>query len=677
MKKVTLFLLFTLLGIIILSAQIHRDPPLYNISVNPTEIMFSAYDYMIGGYNASPVIQVPTQFGGGYLMAFHATNHLYSQVIRYCYLAYINNQGLLQSIDSVLVAGAYNGYPSLAFDESSGIGFLAWHNKIGNDTYNSVYGALITFNNGEFEGIGTTMPIFSSHLTGANLYNPVVKFGPSPFTGMRRLYVMAKKSITGTYPLEVPQIAYIDFNPDAVRNNDERFWHYLTVPELEAWALATDIYRRTYYTIAVDDNGSIYLLGYHTALNINPEFEISEPNIDVFICDNYCNSPWYRISMTANQVLSCQLPNSTDIAYVDVSSSGHFNAVVGDDDIIRFPQLYTYKTADAGNIYSLSALHSLRNIEFDINYENSPDAIKINDLYPQGASPHSAPAYTPWDLNEDGIVDSLDGTGNAVYQTTWPFLYYDWSAHNNSMMFQYNLQLMTEPNDVGWMACVWQDSNKARLYRQYPDVYPQYADYNNVPEIYISLSYDFGENWLEPIVLNSVTTPQLNGMLPVWVYPANKFRMISSSGTNATGRLYMMFYDDNVWGSFFVQSPPSPNSGGHVNYLAIDVTMPFTDITDPVNIPSVISLEQNYPNPFNKSTSIKYSLARDSNVKLDIYNVKGQLVKTLAQGKAKAGENTLTWNGEDSNGKKVSTGLYFYKLQSAGKTLTRKLLLIK
>ncbi len=85
----------------------------------------------------------------------------------------------------------------------------------------------------------------------------------------------------------------------------------------------------------------------------------------------------------------------------------------------------------------------------------------------------------------------------------------------------------------------------------------------------------------------------------------------------------------------------------------------------------------NYPNPFRASTSIAYNLKDDGNVTIEIYNVKGQLVKTLFQGKAKAGSYKLTWNGDDQNGKSVSPGIYFYKLKSGSYTSTNKMILMK
>jgi hypothetical protein len=100
------------------------------------------------------------------------------------------------------------------------------------------------------------------------------------------------------------------------------------------------------------------------------------------------------------------------------------------------------------------------------------------------------------------------------------------------------------------------------------------------------------------------------------------------------------------------------------------------NIETPVLASNQIALS-NYPNPFNPSTTIKYSVPKNGNVKLNIYNLKGQLVKTLVAENRKAGKHTVVWNGDDNTGRKTSSGMYFSRLETGGKTLTLKMLLMK
>jgi len=85
----------------------------------------------------------------------------------------------------------------------------------------------------------------------------------------------------------------------------------------------------------------------------------------------------------------------------------------------------------------------------------------------------------------------------------------------------------------------------------------------------------------------------------------------------------------------------------------------------------------NYPNPFNPSTTISYNVPSDGNVTLTIYNAKGQLVNVLVNEHKNNGNYQMVWNGKDSSGNSVASGLYFTRLVSGGKSISKKLLLMK
>ena len=87
----------------------------------------------------------------------------------------------------------------------------------------------------------------------------------------------------------------------------------------------------------------------------------------------------------------------------------------------------------------------------------------------------------------------------------------------------------------------------------------------------------------------------------------------------------------------------------------------------------------NYPNPFNPETTISFSLtAKDAkNAKIEIYNVKGQKIKTLLAGNLEKGTQSVIWNGMDSNNKPIASGIYFYKLSAGKETAMKKMLLLK
>lgn len=94
-------------------------------------------------------------------------------------------------------------------------------------------------------------------------------------------------------------------------------------------------------------------------------------------------------------------------------------------------------------------------------------------------------------------------------------------------------------------------------------------------------------------------------------------------------------------------------------------------------VPTAYKLEQNYPNPFNPQTIISYSIPEQAFVKLCIYDINGTLVKSLLEGNQSAGSYQMIWNGENSTGIKVGSGVYFYRIQANSFVQTRKMILLK
>lgn len=106
-----------------------------------------------------------------------------------------------------------------------------------------------------------------------------------------------------------------------------------------------------------------------------------------------------------------------------------------------------------------------------------------------------------------------------------------------------------------------------------------------------------------------------------------------------------------------------------------------TDVRDISNLsaglPKKFELGQNYPNPFNAATVIKFDLPQSSKVKLDIYNILGQKVKSLVDEKLSAGYKKVVWDGTNQNGNSVASGIYFYRLQTDKFIEARKMVMLK
>ena len=109
----------------------------------------------------------------------------------------------------------------------------------------------------------------------------------------------------------------------------------------------------------------------------------------------------------------------------------------------------------------------------------------------------------------------------------------------------------------------------------------------------------------------------------------------------------------------------------------------LNEVVTPVSVrietrPEVYALRNNYPNPFNPETTIKYQLPEAGDVKLEIYNMLGQVVRTLVNQHQNAGRYTIQWDASNDYGQDLSSGIYFYRVQVGGEfTNVKKMLLVK
>jgi len=97
-------------------------------------------------------------------------------------------------------------------------------------------------------------------------------------------------------------------------------------------------------------------------------------------------------------------------------------------------------------------------------------------------------------------------------------------------------------------------------------------------------------------------------------------------------------------------------------------------ITEPV-VSGITST--NFPNPFNPSTMISFDLAKAGNVRIDIFNIRGQRVRTLVNNHYDVGRFRVEWNGTDDNGRSVGSGVYFYTMRTGEFTATKSMLMMK
>ena len=100
-------------------------------------------------------------------------------------------------------------------------------------------------------------------------------------------------------------------------------------------------------------------------------------------------------------------------------------------------------------------------------------------------------------------------------------------------------------------------------------------------------------------------------------------------------------------------------------------------VSDSDIVAMATALHGNYPNPFNPETTIKFTMSSFGHARIDIYNIKGSLVRTLVNNEMNQGKHTVVWNGKDNNGQQVSSGIYFYQMKTSEYSSIKRMVLMK
>ena len=140
-----------------------------------------------------------------------------------------------------------------------------------------------------------------------------------------------------------------------------------------------------------------------------------------------------------------------------------------------------------------------------------------------------------------------------------------------------------------------------------------------------------------------------------------------------TCTVYSQTYYMNVWSNGSVTSIPVED----IRKLTFSGVTSIEDGQTSETVIKTFALLQNYPNPFNPSTTIEYQIPNTGDVEIKIYNINGELVKTLLVQQQTAGSYTVDWDGKNGYGQTVSSGMYIYRVVFGSSVLAKKMLLIK
>jgi hypothetical protein len=117
--------------------------------------------------------------------------------------------------------------------------------------------------------------------------------------------------------------------------------------------------------------------------------------------------------------------------------------------------------------------------------------------------------------------------------------------------------------------------------------------------------------------------------------------------------------------------------GNWGNASGFEAQVNSSDAVLDARVPVAFALYQSVPNPFGRQAAIRFDVPRAGNVLLEIYDVNGRRVRTLADGAMAPGARLLSWDGTDAGGRAVGSGVYFYRLRAEGFEAKRKLTLLR
>ena len=193
------------------------------------------------------------------------------------------------------------------------------------------------------------------------------------------------------------------------------------------------------------------------------------------------------------------------------------------------------------------------------------------------------------------------------------------------------------------------------------------------------LTLDEGENTIALSIVNNwnndlskVTIEVDRDNLPSWLtFQGNPQSVDVRSGSEGQEKLYL---------NFDVAEAPV-DAEAQVPFTLIDAMGNTWNYTASVRVssskPLEYALHANYPNPFNPSTTISYSLKDNQHTKLVIFNAIGQKIRTLVNEPQTAGFHMVQWDGRNSLGEQVSSGVYFYCIEAGEFKKTRRMMLIE
>jgi len=680
---------------------------------NTTYLTSSYYDYMPFSYNGynlrkQPDISMPYSYeAGGWYLTYMRSETLNVTTDRRAYFSYINADGTLGESNGINSDINREGFTSTAVDPYTGDPFAVWHAVTEPDASYDSHVSYALFHATGSAGAWRTPfilidnPEMSTPFTGAiddEFIWPQIWIGASPLADHRRVHAYGNNYTSNSAGGANYNSLYVyaDFTDFDLLTTSDLDWTVKSFPYLDHKHY-DDIARINKDMVVSDIDGQVVLFG---AIADSLFALYSDDYGETFAqyaqqLKQPLENPWYEDN--SRQVWYDDDPTNTipSVMYIVPSNDlSHYNGTFTDDytkvEWMSGVNYNSQENIDTG--YYMAAYMYPKVFRYDIiTHEFSFYDIDIQDTDP--ADDHMAVAF---DLDDDGFVDAYDPDsdppGEPIVVLSCPSWFYNSDAGWQDAYFhESNCKMVANGN---WVALVWHDGAKLQGAYYGRDGYDGWL---KQPEICISISDDNGATWSDIRYINANPldnvvdpdnyydnnyAPEFEGMMPVNLSLGDKLEILSNEPGNYHAKLNFVFMDDGDYGSAAGQTTGGGSlTNSALRYAAIDLEFQEVWIgpasINEETIPQVDFQLSNYPNPFNPETTISYNMIEDGNVSIDIFNVKGQKVRTLINEHVTAGDHSLVWNGTNNNEQKVSSGIYFYKMKSGNYSATKKMILMK
>ena len=737
MKRLLAFVF--LLAFALLGAEVEETGRLeFNrFHIQPTRLGFSLFDYMHGGQNGVPMRIQGTE--SVFMTYMRQNSSAVRRRQRWAWID-TNGNGLMGN-EVNFGTTQIEGFGSLALDPVTNDPFYVWHADYIRPEASSRSDVHIRHDAVHLMGtpgqIWSQVQMVIDNSSDDNTEDfmfrwPVIHVGPSPIEGKNRIYIFTlnagftshqtteptPENPSGRIQSSAAMLSFADYanlNGQVLGDPNELDWNHRIIPYLidthrwnpEETGIATEgDFRsvRAYPSFTV--SGSIVVLAGHTAGNSTDWSGLERHDHFIIYCDNYgeFREDEYTVrtfdfsNRLPEGIRPIAMLNDREIPILGIdnrsdglnvwnfrTTPGVLNnktIIVDSRGRIQFPIKY-HLLANLGEnneILTYPLTHTIHNAIYD----PLTGEVEFSNIMPRTTPMITERPVFPWGthdqyIREDFIV--LDPSEELVLEwhlMNYPFFFGFIDSHTQPRrlnQFHINHVRLSEDDD-GLIAMMWMDSAKSLRHNLHTQGQSPYADWAEVPEIMISISLDSGQNWSEPYRMSKFNHDELlthDQGIPSYVWPADRVLRVDEN----TVRLFFMYTEDLSYGTFTQNE--GLDLGSYINFTAVDFDVRHVTNSgaDRVLRPQEAMLAQNFPNPFNPNTTINFNIPSTGQVNLSIFNVRGQLVKTLVNDVYTAGNYSIAWNGVDDNNRSVSSGIYFYRLEAAGRTEVRRMLLMK